>query len=836
MLPPSASETMALRLYTRMGYEGMNGQREREGFGSLLSGMRALPPRQTACLVFLLSLLCFMALTPWVHRRWVPTGDQPHYLLATHSLLTDHDADLRNNYIQQDYAAYYPADWLDPHVKKTTSGRWYPLHDVALSILLVPAYAMGGHLGVIYFLNLIAALVAANTWWLAYELTSRRDAAWIAWLATTFSIPLLPYAFLVYPEMPAALLVLWVVRTLLRPTLAPPWRWMTAGAALLVLPWLVVRFAPIAVALSLLVVVRGAIKREFAARHWAALGIGMALMMLVILLFSSLFYHDSLAAVGSSLDRGANTLLRRLDIMNHLDSFLGWLLDQRIGLWSLAPVYLFALPGFLLLWRRRRWAALTLGGLLLVQHLSLGFTKFVMRGGIPPRYLIAVLPLAGTLLGVVWGEVRARSVRIVGGVLLALSFLNAAFVMADPLRAEFGPYDESHLLRLYSAALRVDLNRLFPLFISDMRYKDPGWDDRAEGDQDAPTYTFGGFSPALSPVGHVVPDAAATAGVATELEAGIAGIGFAGPQGSFPAGSYTLIYRLRTEGSPAPNALLAVARVEIAERPPLEREITARDLQPLGTFQQMSLPFSLDARRGVTCTLTTTGASALAVDWAGVDYAAPWRARLLALGWAGVALAFAVWVRQRGATALAAQPRETGPRGDVLPDASVTSVYHAALVVLLLIGGGLIYRQWSLLREPRIYQAEHLQRLVGQVVADPAAAGQQAVRRMGGQGAAGFLAFGPYEVFDAGGYQACFRLKSMEVGVDAEVAVVDVAAQAGEMILARRAVRAADLADTGYCDICIPFVNTAQQRLEFRVYSAAESDVWFDQVRVSRYP
>ncbi len=835
MLPPSASETMALRLHMRMGYEGMNSQREPERFGALLSGMRALPPRQTACLVFLLSFLCFMALTPWVHRRWVPSGDQPHYLLATHSLLIDHDADLRNNYLQQDYAVYYPADWLDPHVKKTTSGRWYPLHDMALSILMVPAYAVGGHLGVIYFLNLIAALVAANTWGLAYELTSRRGAAWIAWLAATFTIPLLPYAFLVYPEMPAALFVLWVVRTLLHTVATPPWRWMVVGLALVMLPWLVVRFAPIAVVLFLLVVIRAWVRRDLSARHWAALGIGMALMLLLALLFSALFFQDSLASLGSSLDRGANTVLRRLDVMNHLDSFLGWLLDQRIGLWSLAPVYLFALPGLLLLWRRHRWAALVLGGLLLVQHLSLGFTKFVMRGGIPPRYLIVVLPVAAALLAVVWSEVRAWGVRAIGGIFLALSLLNAALVMANPLRAEFGPYDESHLLRLYSDVTHLDLNRALPLFISDMRYKDPGWDDRAEDDQEVATYTFGGFSPALSPVGRVVPDDAATAGVATGIEAGVKGIGFAGPQGSFPAGSYTLIYRLRTEGSSAPDVPLAVARVEIVGQPPVEREIAARDLQPLGTFRQVSFPFSLDARREVTCTLATTGASALAVDWAGVDFAAPWRARLLALGWAGVALALAIWVRAKGSSAPVPQPA-ISHEDESLRGAYGMAAYRIGLTLLLLAAGGLVYRQWSLLRGPRTYQAERLHRLVGQVVADSAAASQQAVRRAA-QEPAGFLAFGPYELFDPGGYQACFRLRSAASAMDAEMAIVDIAAQAGKVIVARRAVRAADLADSdNYHDICVPFMNTAQQRLEFRVYSAAASDVWFDQVHVSRYP
>lgn len=35
------------------------------------------------------------------HRT--PTGDEPHYVLATISLIKDHDLNLLNNYIDQDY-------------------------------------------------------------------------------------------------------------------------------------------------------------------------------------------------------------------------------------------------------------------------------------------------------------------------------------------------------------------------------------------------------------------------------------------------------------------------------------------------------------------------------------------------------------------------------------------------------------------------------------------------------------------------------------------------------------------------------------------------------------
>src|SRR6187200_2853743 len=43
-----------------------------------------------------------------VSLQATPTGDEPHYLLMTQSLLRDGDFDLRNNYEHMDYLEYYP--------------------------------------------------------------------------------------------------------------------------------------------------------------------------------------------------------------------------------------------------------------------------------------------------------------------------------------------------------------------------------------------------------------------------------------------------------------------------------------------------------------------------------------------------------------------------------------------------------------------------------------------------------------------------------------------------------------------------------------------------------
>jgi hypothetical protein len=79
----------------------------REGLAALRADLDRLGTRQIGWLVFLSTLLIYWSLVPWVSRhRWL-TGDEPHYLVVTHSLLSDRDLDLANNYQERDFTNFY---------------------------------------------------------------------------------------------------------------------------------------------------------------------------------------------------------------------------------------------------------------------------------------------------------------------------------------------------------------------------------------------------------------------------------------------------------------------------------------------------------------------------------------------------------------------------------------------------------------------------------------------------------------------------------------------------------------------------------------------------------
>src|SRR5438132_11583796 len=171
-----------------------------------------------------------------------PTGDEPYYLLIAHTRRHDGDFELSNNFANQDYRAFYPGELFPRHEAITPKPILVSKHSLGLPVLIAPAYALDGWHGAAHGLNLVGGLLALNIFLLAYELSGRARVAWIVWAALAFAAPLFTYAELIFPEAPAALLIVYAYRQLRR------WQQTNAAQRLLTvlclayLPWLHARF------------------------------------------------------------------------------------------------------------------------------------------------------------------------------------------------------------------------------------------------------------------------------------------------------------------------------------------------------------------------------------------------------------------------------------------------------------------------------------------------------------------------------------------------------------------------------------------------------------------
>ncbi len=175
-----------------------------------------LAPRTKAAALFVGALLV-LNFGAWTLLREGITfsGDEPHYLLMTHSLLHDGDLELTDDYANQDYRAYMqvPAK-LDPHVVGgRRPGSQYSFHSPGTAFYLLPFYALGSLLGqtglillVRFGMSLLGALFVLLLYLFTLQETRDEPAALWVFALALFTSPLYFYSIHVYPEVIVALL------------------------------------------------------------------------------------------------------------------------------------------------------------------------------------------------------------------------------------------------------------------------------------------------------------------------------------------------------------------------------------------------------------------------------------------------------------------------------------------------------------------------------------------------------------------------------------------------------------------------------------------------------
>jgi hypothetical protein len=226
-------------------------------------------------LVFLASAIVFGA-AAWrlTGTPLFPGGDEPHYLVITQSLLHDGDLKIENNHQREEYRAYFNRPLKPDYLTRGTDGEIYSIHPVGLAVLAIPAFAVGGYRGVVAMLVLLAALAAALMWGWARDVTGSASAATFAWAASALTAPFLFNSFTVYPEIPGALAVM--VAVAWRPESTSTRVMAMRGAAIGALPWLSTKYAPMAAAVTIVVLLRARANARAVAALLAPIAIALA--------------------------------------------------------------------------------------------------------------------------------------------------------------------------------------------------------------------------------------------------------------------------------------------------------------------------------------------------------------------------------------------------------------------------------------------------------------------------------------------------------------------------------------------------------------------------------
>jgi hypothetical protein len=428
-------------------------------------------------LVFLCSLAAYVWVThrfidfntPHDKQSWNLTGDEPSYMLICQSIVLDRDVNLFNDASRGRKGSTFGCPSAGPHKARVDveKGLVYSIHSPGLPMMISPVFALAMKTGMtpryacVLFLNVLAAAGMVLLFVLARHFGASTIWAMALSFATGCSIPPLIYSHQIYPDFPAAVVLLTAYCSLWLPARdTPAGRILMAASAGLCaawLPWLHIRFSIFSAGLAVACAVR--FKRSVPALLAAAVPVLVSagcLMMCYQRWYGSPWPSAAyIAQTGSApLSSGIRATLRGLS---------GVALDGGRGLLSWAPFWFFVPAGLVMAVRRRPvQTALLVAPAMLYMWIIASFDSW-WGGFCPPnRFVLPVIPVLAALLAAFLAGCRPSYRHVVAALMvtaLLFSFRAASVDLRDL-------YSGRHVLETHSI-LRSDL--WFPVLLPDVK-------------------------------------------------------------------------------------------------------------------------------------------------------------------------------------------------------------------------------------------------------------------------------------------------------------------------------------------------------------------------------
>ncbi|MFC2160241.1 hypothetical protein ACFLRX_01160 [Acidobacteriota bacterium] len=319
---------------------------------------------------FLVYQLCTLGL---VSKGFAFSGDEPWYLMTTHSLYQDQDINVANNYDQEDYFHFYPKT-LYPKITLGKYGRFgkkgtdwiFPINQPGISVMMLPFYALSQLFEekVLIFiikgsLSIWAALLGVQLFLLANGLWKKEKISLVLWFLYSFSAPVLFYAFHLYPEVPIALFSVYLFRKILEKGPFSTRQYLFFGFVLSLFIWFGLKYNMIFWPLFL---VSGYLLLKEQKAGAKIIGF-LAFPFLSLVLFY-LYVHSLYGTYNPiSLYEGVLTpekiaafkqTILSIPVMLRIDTFFDYFLDQRDGLLLYSPLYFFSFLGLVEAFRKAK--------------------------------------------------------------------------------------------------------------------------------------------------------------------------------------------------------------------------------------------------------------------------------------------------------------------------------------------------------------------------------------------------------------------------------------------------------------------------------------------------
>lgn len=409
--------------------------------------------------IFIILFFLYFFISPWVDKITPPQGDEPYFLLLTHSMIYDHDINLYNNFIHKDYLKFSPliTHQLTPQPQDIIKPGYYLSHHFPMfPALLIPGYALAGRIGVIWEMNLMTALLMSLLYRLSCQLIQSRKGALLGTLCVALSSPIVVYAGLAYREIPVALLLMTLLYQGRQIFTKEKEQWYSLPFLVLLLVLLGPRYSIPALPFIVYLVYsfwKNHDKKMFLLLILVGAGIFVALGGYYIF-FQKNFLEQLLYGESVSLKKFPS-------------NFTGLFFDQQWGIFFVAPVYVLFIFGFITFYQRSKKEALALLFMCIPYILFVSFFVNAFGWASPaPRYLVCILPIAGIFLSAFFSK-ELTPVFIYLAALLGFfsGIISWIYTLLPSLRESLYHSMKNQILSEMGKGIHADIGRFFPSFL-----------------------------------------------------------------------------------------------------------------------------------------------------------------------------------------------------------------------------------------------------------------------------------------------------------------------------------------------------------------------------------
>jgi hypothetical protein len=369
-----------------------------------------------------------------------PTGDEPHYLVITHSLAMDGDISLRNNYLGQHYRIFYDSILAKRTTASADKTREIPTFGLGMPLFLTPWYKAihdrAPH-KLVPYLRLVICLVAAVGIFqlvsLGLDLTGNPRSAFLIATGAAFATPLFTYSSQFYPEIFAFVFLLTALRSLQN---RKKHLWLSVIVLSLIpgiLMWLHPKYLALAVVLTAITAffIYRDQERRFTPMQWIHLLVALSGIATFFVFLQTKYGSWSPNRIYGGFQKQTSLLelflkegFERIGIM--VKMFFGFWFDERFGLLPFAPFYVAFFAAFLWAVRNRKTAVFPALILFVLHFLPLCWGAPLGGYAPPARHFVVMIPLIITpifLLHRHWNKAQKTLFTGLQGIAIVVSVL-----------------------------------------------------------------------------------------------------------------------------------------------------------------------------------------------------------------------------------------------------------------------------------------------------------------------------------------------------------------------------------------------------------------------------